>query len=85
VPLHVAFEDTPGMLAAISQAANGENANIRSCHLSTNEGQLGSADLVVDVDGRGHLEKLLVVLRRLPGVITVEPNVAEQARHLRVL
>jgi GTP pyrophosphokinase len=85
VPLHVAFEDTPGMLAAISQAASGENANIRSCHLSTNEGQLGTADLVVDVDGREHLEKLLVVLRRLPGVITVEPNVTTQARHLRVL
>ena len=28
---------------------------------------------------------LALVLRRLPGVITVEPNVAEQARHLRVL
>jgi len=85
VPLHVAFEDTPGMLAAISQAANGENANIRSCHLSTNEGGLGTADLVVDVDGREHLERLLVVLRRLAGVITVEPNVTTQARHLRVL
>jgi len=85
VPLHVAFEDTPGMLAAISQAANGENANIRSCHLSTNEGQLGTADLVVDVDGRGHLEKLLVVLRRLAGVTSVEPSVTTQARHLRVL
>jgi (p)ppGpp synthase/HD superfamily hydrolase len=73
------------MLAAISQAANGENANIRSCHLSTNEGQLGTADLVVDVDGRGHLEKLLVVLRRLAGVTSVEPSVTTQARQLRVL
>jgi len=85
VPLHVSFEDRPGMLAAISQAANGENANIRSCHLATHEGQLGTADLVVDVDGRDHLERLLVVLRRLAGVTTVEPSVPTQPRHLRVL
>jgi guanosine-3',5'-bis(diphosphate) 3'-pyrophosphohydrolase len=85
VPLHVSFEDRPGMLAAISQAANGENANIRSCHLATQEGQLGTADLIVDVDGRGHLEKLLAVLRRLSGVTTVETNVPTQPRHLRVL
>ena len=55
VPLHVGFEDRPGMLASISQAANGEDANIRSCHLSTNEDRLGTADLVVDVNGRAHL------------------------------
>ena len=85
VPLHVSFEDRPGMLAAISQAANGENANIRSCHLATQEGQLGTADLIVDVNGRGHLEKLLAVLRRLSGVTTVETNVPTQPRHLRVL
>ena len=85
VPLHVSFEDRPGMLAAISQEANGENANIRSCHLATHEGQLGTADLVVDVNGRDHLEKLLVVLRRLPGVTTVETSVTTQTRHLRVL
>lgn len=85
VPLHMSFEDRPGMLAAISQAANGENANIRSCHLATHEGQLGTADLVVDVDGRDHLERLLVVLRRLAGVTTVEPSVTTQPRHLRVL
>ena len=41
VPLHVTFEDRPGMLAAISQAATGEDANIRSCHLSTNEASVG--------------------------------------------
>jgi GTP pyrophosphokinase len=85
VPLHVSFEDRPGMLAAISQAANGENANIRSCHLATHEGQIGTADLIVDVDGRDHLERLLVVLRRLAGVTTVEPSVTTQPRHLRVL
>jgi len=85
VPLHVSFEDRTGMLAAISQAANGENANIRSCHLATQEGQLGTADLIVEVNGREHLEKLLAVLRRLSGVTTVETSAPTQGRHLRVL
>jgi GTP pyrophosphokinase len=85
VPLHVGFEDRPGMLAAISQATNGEGANIRSCHLSTHEGQLGTADLVVDVQGREHLERLLAMLHRVPGVTTVEASSAMQPRRLRVL
>lgn len=85
VPLHVSFEDRPGMLAAISQAANGEGANIRSCHLSTHEGQLGTADLVVDVQGREHVERLLAVLRRVPAVTTVETSLVTQPRRLRVL
>jgi guanosine-3',5'-bis(diphosphate) 3'-pyrophosphohydrolase len=85
VPLHVSFEDRPGMLAALSQAANGENANIRSCHLATHEGQLGTADLVVDVKGREHLENVIAVLRQLPGVTMVETNVAIHSRRLQVL
>jgi guanosine-3',5'-bis(diphosphate) 3'-pyrophosphohydrolase len=85
VPLHVSFEDRPGMLAALSQAANGENANIRSCHLATHEGQLGTADLVVDVNGREHLENVIAVLRQLPGVTMVETNVAIHPRRLQVL
>jgi guanosine-3',5'-bis(diphosphate) 3'-pyrophosphohydrolase len=85
VPLHVSFEDRPGMLAALSQAANGENANIRSCHLATHEGQLGTADLVVDVNGREHLENVIAVLRQLPGVTMVETNVAIHPRRLQLL
>ena len=85
VPLNVGFEDRPGMLASISQAANGENANIRSCHLSTNEDRLGTAELVVDVQGREHLEKVLVALRHIPGVTSVETSVTAPGRRLRVL
>jgi guanosine-3',5'-bis(diphosphate) 3'-pyrophosphohydrolase len=85
VPLHVGFEDRPGMLAALSQAASGENANIRSCHLATHEGQLGTADLVVEVNGREHLEKVIAGLRRLPGVTTVDTNVTVPARRFQVL
>ncbi|HVN76329.1 MAG TPA: bifunctional (p)ppGpp synthetase/guanosine-3',5'-bis(diphosphate) 3'-pyrophosphohydrolase [Thermoanaerobaculaceae bacterium] len=85
VPLHVGFEDRPGMLAALSQAANEEGANIRSCHLATNEDKLGTAELVVDVQGREHLDRVLVVLRRIPGVTSVETAVAAPGRRLRLL
>ena len=85
VPLHVGFEDRPGMLAALSQAANDEGANIRSCHLSTGEDRLGSAELVVDVEGREHLDRVLVVLRRIPGVTSVDTSVSAPGRRLGVL
>ena len=85
IPLHVSFEDRPGMLAAISQAANDEGANIRSCHLATNDDRLGTAELVVDVNGRDHLEKVFVVLRHIPGVTTVETSTEAPGRRLRLL
>jgi len=85
VPLHVSFEDRPGMLAAISQAANEEDANIRSCHLATNEESLGTAELVVDVNGRDHLERLLVVLRHIPGVTTIETSTEAPGRRFQLL
>ncbi|MEW6338666.1 MAG: RelA/SpoT family protein [Acidobacteriota bacterium] len=84
-PLHVGFEDRPGMLAALSQAVSGEEANIRSCHLATHEGRMGTADLVVDVRGRGHLERVVAALRRVGGVTTVEGSNAAQARRLHLM
>ncbi len=85
VPLHVGFEDRPGMLASLSQAANGEDANIRSCHLATNEDRLGTADLVVDVNGRSHLDRVLTALRHIDGVTAVEVSLTTPERRLRAL
>ena len=85
VPVHVGFEDRSGMLAALSQAANGEGADIRSCHLATNEDRLGTADLVVDVNGRGHLERVLAALRHIAGVTSVDVSLTTPARRLRAL
>jgi GTP pyrophosphokinase len=85
VPLHIGFEDKPGMLAALSQAAIALDANIRSCHLATHEERLGTADLTVDVKGREHLERLVSALRRVSGVTSVDPGISAQTRRLRVL
>ena len=73
------------MLAAISQGAAGEQANIRSCHLSTNDDGLGMADLVLDVRGREHLDKVFGALRRVGGVMSVETDSTLQGRRLRAL
>ncbi len=85
VPLHVGFEDRPGMLASLSQAANGEDANIRSCQLATNEDRLGTADLVVEVDGRSRLDRVITALRHIPGVTSVEVSLTTPERRLRAL
>lgn len=71
VPLNVSFDDRPGMLAAISQAVTGENANIRSCQMATHDRRHGTADLVVDIRGREHLARVFAALRQLPGVTGV--------------
>ncbi len=85
VPLHLTFEDRPGMLAAISQAVSSEDTNIRSCHLATHEDRRGTAELVVDVRGREHLDRVVAALRRVGGVVSVEGSSAAQARRLQVM
>jgi len=37
------------------------------------------------VQGRGHLEKLLAMLRKIPGVTTVDVGVSTHLRRLRAL
>jgi len=85
VPVHVTFEDRPGMLAAISQAVAVEDANVRSCHLATQEDKLGTVDLVVEARGRRHLEKVLGALRRVPGVITADGSAVAAGRRMQLM
>jgi (p)ppGpp synthase/HD superfamily hydrolase len=85
VPVHITFEDRPGMLASISQAVAVEEANVRSCHLATQEDRLGTADLVVEARGRRHLEKVLGALRRVPGVITADGSALPPGRRLQLM
>jgi len=85
VPLHVSFEDRPGMLAAISHSAAAEEANIRSCHLSTHDDGLGVADLIVDVKGRDHVERVVSALRRVSGVMAVETEGGLHGKRLHAL
>lgn len=71
VPVHVSFEDRCGMLAAVSKAVADQGANIRSCHLATNDESFGTIDLILEVRGRDHLERVLAALRTVTGVTRV--------------
>ncbi|HPC82674.1 MAG TPA: bifunctional (p)ppGpp synthetase/guanosine-3',5'-bis(diphosphate) 3'-pyrophosphohydrolase [Thermoanaerobaculaceae bacterium] len=71
VPLNVSFEDRPGMLAAITQAVTGEEANIRSCQMAAHDRRRGAADLIIDIQGREHLARVFGALRQVPGVTGV--------------
>ena len=83
VPLHVSFEDRPGMLASLSQAVTATDADVRSCHLSTEEGRLGVADFVLEVHGRGHLERVLAAVRGVEGVTRADQRARSVSRPAR--
>ena len=83
VPLHISFEDRTGMLASLSHAIAEEGANIRSCHLATQDDTVGIADLVVDVRGREHLQRVVSRVFSVPGVTSVRSHHEEATRRLR--
>ncbi len=71
VPVHVSFEDRTGMLAAISKVVADQGANVRSCHLATHDESFGTIDLIIEVRGREHLERVVASLRSVAGVTRV--------------
>lgn len=71
VPVHVSFEDRASMLASISKVVADQGANVRSCHLATHDESFGTIDLIIDVRGRDHLERVLASLRSVAGVTRV--------------
>jgi len=83
VPLHITFEDRPGMLAALSQVMLDEGANIRSCHMATQDNSVGTADIAVDVRGRQHLQRVVSRILSVAGVAAVRPQREDAGRRLR--
>lgn len=75
--LLVRFEDRQGMLAALSQAVTNTGANIRSCHLTT-EDSCGVVSLAVEVNDRDQLDRIVSMLHRVRGVTQVEVRGAEK-------
>ena len=73
VDLDMVFNDSPGMLATISQAIAGEGSDIVSCQLRTDaERETGSASLTVVVLDAAHLQRIMERLDGLKGMIEVE-------------
>ena len=78
-PLHVTFEDRQGMLTAVSQAITGEGANIRACHLATHDASVGTADFVLLVRDRAHLERVVGAVRAVSGVVAADSKTVRRA------
>jgi len=71
VRLNVVTENRPGLLAAISSAIAEEDTNIKNAAARTVD-QRGEINLVVEVKDVHHLETIMGLLKRVPGVIQVE-------------
>jgi len=71
VDLEIRTEDRQGMLARITQVLSAANSNIRSIEARTSRDGNASIEASVTTQDRRHLERLLVSLRALPGVMDV--------------
>ncbi len=71
VDLEIRTEDRQGMLARITQVLSAANSNIRSIEARTSHDGNASIEASVTTRDRRHLERLLVSLRALPGVMDV--------------
>ncbi len=70
VDLAISSEDRPGILAAISTAVSGVQANILVMSARTDE-ERGLIDMTVQIPDMKHLEKVISSVRRLEGIYDV--------------
>jgi len=72
VPVVVHTEDRPGILASLTSVIADERTNIRNVEARTTEDRKGRISLVLEVQDRKHLERVIEKLRSVEGVHDVE-------------
>jgi GTP pyrophosphokinase len=72
VDVDMAFNDSSGMLASISQAVSSEGSDILSCHLRTEPNETGFAAMTILVRDAAQLARILGRLQGLRGMLRVE-------------
>ena len=72
VDVDMAFDDSTGMLASISQAISSEGSDILSCRLRTDPNEAGSAAMTIAVRDAAQLSRILHRLHDLKGMLRVE-------------
>ncbi len=65
-------EDRKGILAEVSTRISGANANILDMEAKTDEQHRGRIRLTVEINDMKHLEKVMKVLKSIPGVAEVD-------------
>jgi GTP pyrophosphokinase len=69
--LKISTIDRPGLLADLTQIIAGEKSNIRRIDASTGDDRRGEINIVLEIEGLKHLEKLVKRLKSVPGVLEV--------------
>jgi len=71
VRLAVSGEDRRGLYADVMQAISQSGTNVKAAELSTKDGTVFST-IVVEVDNRSHLAKVIKLIRKVKGITDVE-------------
>ena len=71
VQLVVSGEDRRGLYADVMQAISQSGTNVKAAELNTRDGTVFST-IVVEVDNRIHLAKVIKVIRKVRGITDVE-------------
>jgi GTP pyrophosphokinase len=78
VRLSVIGEDRRGLYADVMQAISQSGTNVKAADLSTKDGTVFST-VVVEVDNRTHLSKVIKAIRKVKGITDVERREAPNA------
>ena len=80
VRLAVSGEDRRGLYADVMQAISQSGTNVKAAELSTKDGTVFST-IVVEVDNRAHLAKVIKAIRKVRGITDVERREASTSHN----
>jgi GTP diphosphokinase / guanosine-3',5'-bis(diphosphate) 3'-diphosphatase len=72
VRLRIFTEDRPGMIAAITAVISDEKANIRTFESGGSDNLRARIEVAIDVADRKQLERIVIGVKRIPGVFDIE-------------
>ena len=78
VCLTMQVEDRRGMLADVTARITGTKINIRKVEASAHEDQRGHISVTMDIRDLKHLQRVIKVVRAVPGVLNVERVLRQQ-------
>ena len=71
VKLTVFCDDRAGMLKQLTAVISDDNANIRNIEARTADSE-ATIDMVIDIEDVKHLERIMLGLRKIPGIRDVQ-------------
>jgi GTP pyrophosphokinase len=67
--LIITAEDKKGLLASLSNTISSDDSNIITIEATTSRGQLARINIVLEINNRDHLQRLLNHIQQIDGVI----------------